>query len=229
MAAQHGIGKLASKACVAAGDERHDHRLYLLGREDESPSRQDLAATMACGLNGFAAARLSNCGRCPADAAFLPPERSPLPRSAVAHRPRALVALHCAADVMLVTPLRDGMNLAAKEFAASRVDDDGVLVLTEFAGAAAELNGAVTINPCDIDGAAEAIGRAPAMPAGEKRARMRTLRRRVLEHDVHAWVLPGTPDGAPATGQTPPPAQDRDLAGARRIRGHDGRWRRFQS
>ncbi len=65
---------------------------------------------------------------------------------------RDLVALYCAADVMLVTPLRDGMNLVAKEFAASRVDDDGVLVLSEFAGAAAELHGAVTVNPYDIEG-----------------------------------------------------------------------------
>ena len=66
--------------------------------------------------------------------------------------PRDLVALYCAADVMLVTPLRDGMNLVAKEFAASRVDEDGVLVLSEFAGAAAELDGALTVNPYDIEG-----------------------------------------------------------------------------
>ena len=99
-----------------------------------------------------------------------------------------LVALYCAADVMLVTPLRDGMNLVAKEFAASRTDEDGVLVLSEFAGAAAELNGAITINPYDIDGVADAIERALSMPREEKRARMRTLRRRVLEHDVHTWV-----------------------------------------
>jgi trehalose 6-phosphate synthase/phosphatase len=68
-----------------------------------------------------------------------------------------LVALYRAADVMLVTPVRDGMNLVAKEFAASRIDDDGVLVLSEFAGAAAELNGAVITNPYDIDGTAAAI------------------------------------------------------------------------
>jgi trehalose 6-phosphate synthase/phosphatase len=62
-----------------------------------------------------------------------------------------LVALYRAADVMLVTPLRDGMNLVAKEFAASRVDEDGVLILSEFAGAAAELDGALTVNPYDVD------------------------------------------------------------------------------
>jgi trehalose 6-phosphate synthase/phosphatase len=102
--------------------------------------------------------------------------------------PQDLVALYCAADVMLVTPLRDGMNLVAKEFVASRVDDEGVLVLSEFAGAAAELNGAVTVNPYDVDGLAESIRRSLIMPIEERRARMRGLRRRVLAHDVHTWV-----------------------------------------
>jgi trehalose 6-phosphate synthase/phosphatase len=101
---------------------------------------------------------------------------------------RQLVALYCAADVMLVTPLRDGMNLVAKEFAASRVDDDGVLVLSEFAGAAAELDGAVIVNPYDVDAVAACIRRALAMPVGERHARMRALRRRVQEHDVHVWA-----------------------------------------
>src|SRR5688500_2842544 len=102
--------------------------------------------------------------------------------------PRDLVALYCAADVMLVTPLRDGMNLVAKEFIASRVDDDGVLVLSEFAGAASELNGAVYVNPYDVEGLADSIRRALTMPVEERRARMRGLRRRVLAHDVRAWV-----------------------------------------
>jgi trehalose 6-phosphate synthase/phosphatase len=100
---------------------------------------------------------------------------------------RDLVALYCAADVMLVTPLRDGMNLVAKEFVAARTDDDGVLVLSEFAGAAAELNGAMTVNPYDVEGVADTIQRALSMPVEERRARMRGLRRRVAEHDVHAW------------------------------------------
>ncbi len=99
-----------------------------------------------------------------------------------------LVALYCAADVMLVTPLRDGMNLVAKEFVASRVDDSGVLVLSEFAGAAAELDGAIVVNPYDVDGVAEAIHRALSMGAGERRARMRVLRRRVIDHNVHVWA-----------------------------------------
>jgi trehalose 6-phosphate synthase/phosphatase len=101
---------------------------------------------------------------------------------------RHLVALYCAADVMLVTPLRDGMNLVAKEFVASRVDEDGVLVLSEFAGAAAELDGAVVVNPYDLDAVAENIQRALSTPLAERRSRMRTLRRRVLSHDIHAWA-----------------------------------------
>ncbi|MBA3639400.1 MAG: trehalose-6-phosphate synthase, partial [Acidobacteria bacterium] len=68
-----------------------------------------------------------------------------------------LVALYRAADVMLVTPLRDGMNLVAKEFVASRTDDDGVLVLSEFAGAAAEFGAALLVNPYDVDAVADAV------------------------------------------------------------------------
>jgi trehalose 6-phosphate synthase/phosphatase len=102
--------------------------------------------------------------------------------------PTELVALYRAADAMLVTPLRDGMNLVAKEFVASRVDEAGVLVLSEFAGAAAELDGAVTVNPYDVDAVADSVERALAMSPQEKQARMKTLRRRVCEHDVHAWA-----------------------------------------
>jgi trehalose 6-phosphate synthase/phosphatase len=99
-----------------------------------------------------------------------------------------LVALYLAADIMLVTPLRDGMNLVAKEFVASRVDDDGVLVLSEFAGAAAELDGAVIINPYDVEAVAQTLQRALSMPREERRTRMVGLRSRVELHDVHAWV-----------------------------------------
>ena len=103
--------------------------------------------------------------------------------------PRAvLVALYRAADVMLVTPLRDGMNLVAKEFAASRIDDEGVLVLSEFAGAAEKLGDALLVNPYDIDGTAETIHRALTMDVDERRRRMRALRATVSEHDVHRWT-----------------------------------------
>ncbi len=101
---------------------------------------------------------------------------------------RYISALYRAADVMLVTPLRDGMNLVSKEFVAARNDEDGVLVLSELAGAAAELGESIQVNPYDIDGVAKAIQRALAMPARERRSRMRALRRRVFEGDVHNWV-----------------------------------------
>jgi trehalose 6-phosphate synthase/phosphatase len=99
-----------------------------------------------------------------------------------------LVALYRAADVMLVTPLRDGMNLVAKEFIASRSDGDGVLVLSEFAGAAWELAEALTVNPYDVEGAAEVYYRALTMPADERRSRLAPLRTRVQTFDVHRWV-----------------------------------------
>jgi trehalose 6-phosphate synthase len=98
-----------------------------------------------------------------------------------------MVALFLAADVMLVTALRDGMNLVAKEYVASRIDNRGVLVLSEFAGAADELGSALLINPHDIEGLKESIMRAVEMPGAEQGRRMRSLRRRVFEHDVEAW------------------------------------------
>jgi trehalose 6-phosphate synthase/phosphatase len=99
-----------------------------------------------------------------------------------------LVAMYRAADVMLVTPLRDGMNLVAKEFVASRIDDDGVLVLSEFAGAASEMGEALVVNPYDIDSVASTIGRALTMSVPERRIRMHALRARVGRYDVHRWV-----------------------------------------
>ena len=98
-----------------------------------------------------------------------------------------MVALFLAADVLLVTALRDGMNLVAKEYVASRFDDDGVLVLSEFTGASDELKRALLVNPHDIEGLKETILQAIDMPAKERSARMRTLRKRVLENDVVRW------------------------------------------
>jgi trehalose 6-phosphate synthase len=98
-----------------------------------------------------------------------------------------MVALYLAADVMLVTALRDGMNLVAKEYVASRIDNRGVLVLSEFAGAADELGSALLVNPHDIGGLKNTIMRAIDMPAAEQGRRMRSLRRRVREHDVQDW------------------------------------------
>lgn len=98
-----------------------------------------------------------------------------------------MVALYLAADILLVTALRDGMNLVAKEYVASRFDEDGVLVLSEFTGASDELKRALLINPHDIDGLKETILQAIAMPRRERGLRMRALRRRVLENDVARW------------------------------------------
>ncbi|MCY1060787.1 bifunctional alpha,alpha-trehalose-phosphate synthase (UDP-forming)/trehalose-phosphatase [Nannocystis sp. SCPEA4] len=99
-----------------------------------------------------------------------------------------LISLYRAASVMLVTPTRDGMNLVAKEFAAARTDGDGVLVLSEFAGAAEEMPEALHINPFDVDGMAQAIEQAVDMAEGERRSRMAGLRARVLRFDVHRWA-----------------------------------------
>ncbi|WP_233563846.1 bifunctional alpha,alpha-trehalose-phosphate synthase (UDP-forming)/trehalose-phosphatase [Cryobacterium tepidiphilum] len=98
-----------------------------------------------------------------------------------------MVALYLASDIMLVTALRDGMNLVAKEYVAVRFDNDGVLVLSEFAGAADELRKAVRINPHDIDGVKDAIIDAVEMPPRERSKRMRALRRKVFDNDVAAW------------------------------------------
>ena len=99
-----------------------------------------------------------------------------------------LAALYRAADVMLVTPLRDGMNLVAKEFAASRVDDDGVLVLGRGAGAADELRAAVLVDASDPEALVASYRQALAMPEAERRVRMRHLRSVVARADVHRWV-----------------------------------------
>lgn len=99
-----------------------------------------------------------------------------------------LVAYYRAADVMVVTPLVDGMNLVAKEYVASRVDDDGVLLLSEFAGAAHELTAAVRVNPYDVDGVARAMRHAFDMDPAERKRRMQEMRQTVRENDLEAWT-----------------------------------------
>jgi trehalose 6-phosphate synthase/phosphatase len=102
--------------------------------------------------------------------------------------PKQLVALYRAADVMLVTPIRDGMNLVAKEFIASRVDEDGVLVLSEFAGASCELRESLIVNPYLVEDMAAAMTRALTMDAAERRRRMAALRQRVASRDRDWWA-----------------------------------------
>ncbi len=99
-----------------------------------------------------------------------------------------VAALYLAADVMLVTPLRDGMNLVAKEFVTARPDEEGVLVLSEFAGAAAEMGEALQVNPYDIETMSHVYSEALRMPEEERRLRMRSLRQRIASRDVHHWA-----------------------------------------
>jgi trehalose 6-phosphate synthase len=99
-----------------------------------------------------------------------------------------MAALFRAADVMLVTPLRDGMNLVAKEYVTCRSDLGGALVLSEFTGAWHELKQAYVCNPHDIEGLKQTIMAAIQTPATEKRRRMKALRRRVSDHDVQRWA-----------------------------------------
>src|SRR5690606_12241729 len=99
-----------------------------------------------------------------------------------------LVALYRLADFCIVSSLHDGMNLVAKEFVGARDDHDGVLILSELAGAAQELEEALIINPYDERGFTEAVQRAIDMPDWEVRRRMQALRRRVAGRDVLAWA-----------------------------------------
>ena len=98
-----------------------------------------------------------------------------------------LLALYSVADIGWVTPLRDGMNLVAKEYCACKAEGNGVLVLSEFAGAAAEMGEAFLVNPIDEERTAEVIDRALRLDDEERRERMRPLHERVVHNDVFAW------------------------------------------
>jgi trehalose 6-phosphate synthase/phosphatase len=98
-----------------------------------------------------------------------------------------LVAYYQAADVALLTPLRDGMNLVAKEYIAARNNNQGALILSEFAGAAEELKEALLVNPYDIDAIAQALKQALTMGEDERRSRMRALRARVHRNNLDLW------------------------------------------
>jgi trehalose 6-phosphate synthase len=99
-----------------------------------------------------------------------------------------LAALYQTADVMVVTPLRDGMNLVAKEYVAARPDGSGALVLSEFAGAAAELEDAFQVNPHDVDGLKETLLKAIDAEPADLARRMRAMRTHIIENDIHAWA-----------------------------------------
>lgn len=104
------------------------------------------------------------------------------------HNDVQMTALHRLTRFFIVNSLHDGMNLVAKEYVASRFDDDGVLVLSRFAGAQGELSDAVPVNPFAVDETAEAIHQALAMPESERQRRMRRMREHVAHYNVYRWA-----------------------------------------
>jgi trehalose 6-phosphate synthase len=116
----------------------------------------------------------------------------------------ALAGIYRAADVAMVTPLRDGMNLVAKEYlAAQDADDPGVLVLSEFAGTAKQLTNAIQINPHEVDGVAAALKLALEMPIEERRSRHAPMVEYLIENDIRNWAdsyLSALGDGAQNVG-----------------------------
>ena len=121
-----------------------------------------------------------------------------------------MAALYLAADIMVVTPYRDGMNLVAKEYVACRYDDDGALVLSEFAGAADELRQAWLVNPYDINGMKSALLEAYHADHRELSRRMKAMRKTVKAHDVVAWAnsfMQGLSSEKPSHGKQVRPAR----------------------
>ncbi|WP_127844293.1 bifunctional alpha,alpha-trehalose-phosphate synthase (UDP-forming)/trehalose-phosphatase [Psychroflexus aestuariivivens] len=99
-----------------------------------------------------------------------------------------LIDLYTSSDVALITPVRDGMNLVAKEYVATRTNEDGVLVLSEMAGASKEMNEALLINPFNFEEIADTIKQALEMPKAEQKSRMQTLQKRVSRYSVEKWA-----------------------------------------
>src|SRR5208337_3280013 len=104
------------------------------------------------------------------------------------HSHKEIEGYYRAADLCLVTSLHDGMNLVAKEFLAARRDERGVLILSQFTGAARELRDALLVNPYDIDQSAEAIRVALEMEPEDKQLRVHRMRRTIKEHNIYRWA-----------------------------------------
>ena len=104
------------------------------------------------------------------------------------HSHQEIEPYYHAADLCLVTSLHDGMNLVAKEFVAARRDERGVLILSQFTGAARELRDALLVNPYDIDQTADAIRAALEMEPEDKRLRMQRMRKVIKEHNIYRWA-----------------------------------------
>jgi trehalose-6-phosphate synthase len=104
------------------------------------------------------------------------------------HSHEEIIPFYESANFCMVTSLHDGMNLVAKEYIASRSNNDGVLILSQFAGASHELHSALVINPYDIEQSADAIYTALQMPADQQRQRMKQMRRMVMSNNVYLWA-----------------------------------------
>jgi len=99
-----------------------------------------------------------------------------------------LIDLYMMSDIAMITPVRDGMNLVAKEYIATRIDSDGVLILSEMAGASKELYDAITVNPFDLDGMAKGILKAIKMPIDEQKRRNKTMQKRLSRYTIKYWA-----------------------------------------
>lgn len=136
----------------------------------------------------------------------------------------SLSAMYSLADICLVTPFRDGMNLVAKEYIASRTDESGVLILSEMAGAAEELREAISINPNDVEDIATALYTALTMPAEKQQEKMRKMRDRVERYNVIRWsndfvhslVLANNASRSIRTKEITPPVRQEIIAAFRR-------------
>ena len=146
-----------------------------------APSRENIAK-----YKDFAAEVEETAGQI--NARFQKGDWKPLVLLKGHHSHAEIMPFYQAADVCLVTSLHDGMNLVAKEFVASRSDDDGVLILSQFTGASRELVDALVVNPYDTEAVAEALRLALEMPQEERSARMRRMREVVRERNIYRWA-----------------------------------------
>jgi trehalose-6-phosphate synthase len=196
---RHGISPRVS---LALGVERWDFTKgiverflaleALLDKDRDSRERITLlqvAAPTRAKLPAYQALReqtLREAGRI--NAKFSTPGWRPIVLIEQHQEPREVFELFRAADFCVVNSLHDGMNLVAKEFVAARDDEDGVLILSSFAGASRELPEALLVNPFDVQETAEAMRRAMSMPRDERRQRMQLMRRTVKENNVYRWA-----------------------------------------
>jgi len=162
--------------------EKHpEHRRAIVVLQIAPPTREDIPEYQQI------RAELDACmGRI--NGRFGEPDLLPIRYLNRRFRQETLFGFYRSSRVAMVTPLRDGMNLVAKEFVASQdAEDPGILVLSRFAGAARELDAALIVNPFDVEGVADTLDRALAMPVEERRKRQAVLMAKLEQHDVHGW------------------------------------------